>query len=401
MSDFTKKLKGTSFFFPGEKEEDFHLLADGVEWEICFDPAVSASWNLLDDFLSSHADWIFGWITYDVKNSIEDLSSPHIDLMSIPQIYFMVPINVVRWNDLGFEVLKGEWKESFRDFAKASDSKISKTVSLNPRVQRKDYIEAIDHLKQHILEGDIYEINYCQEFFAREKLEDPMNTWRKLREHTNAPFSVYVKHEDLHVMCASPERYLKRTGDRLISQPIKGTIRRGKSLLEDEELKIALSNSQKEKSENVMIVDLVRNDLSKSAKRGSVRVEELFGVHTFQTVHHLISTVSSTLVPGTTFSKIIRDTFPMGSMTGAPKVRAMQLIDKYESSSRGLYSGTIGYFSPSGDFDFNVVIRSLFYREQLPYVSCSVGGAITALSNPDAEYEECLLKSEAIIKALS
>jgi para-aminobenzoate synthetase component 1 len=193
---------------------------------------------------------------------------------------------------------------------------------------------------------------------------------------------------------------LKREGNRIISQPIKGTSRRGQSTDEDNRLKKELSNSTKERAENVMIVDLVRNDLSRCAERDSVRVDELFGVHSFKTVHHLVSTISCTVPSSIGWVELIQTTFPMGSMTGAPKLSAMKLISAQEKTERGVYSGSIGYIEPNGDFDFNVVIRSVQYDNLSERVSCHVGGAITALCNATDEYNECLLKAEAVLRAL-
>jgi para-aminobenzoate synthetase component 1 len=315
---------------------------------------------------------------------------------------------VIRYemNTRNAHVLKGEasilkeiaFEKLFAAFNGNSEKRQS--LQLKPRMDREQYLQAIHQLQQHIHEGDIYEVNYCQEFYAAQSLHDPWAVWQRLNTFTEAPFSSYVQLGEHYLLSASPERYLKREGDRIISQPIKGTIKRGKTEQEEEELKQSLLHSEKERSENVMIVDLVRNDLSKSAKRGSVKVDELFGVYTFKTVHHLISTVSGELKEGTTFTQLLRDTFPMGSMTGAPKFKAMQLIDQYEYARRGLYSGSVGYITPNGDFDFNVVIRSIVYNANKPYISCSVGSAITALSDPEKEFEECLLKAEAIMKTL-
>ncbi len=376
------------------------MLGYGIEKIFCVEIANSHSWIALDEWIDEQDGWIFCWISYDSKNAIENLSSRHKDHVEIPQLMFVVPQHVVRWNEDGREVLKGMWSDDFYQYAQGGDSHFHSGVSVTPRVSKEEYLFAVNELMKQIQDGNIYEVNYCQEFFAEEKLKSPLDTWKKLSSSTHAPFSVYVKYKNFHVMCASPERFLKKDGNKLISQPIKGTIRRGSSNEEDEQLKEDLYQNPKERSENVMIVDLVRNDLAKSAERGSVKVDELFGVYTFKTVHHLISTVSSVVKSDITFSQLIRDTFPMGSMTGAPKVSAMKLIDQHEYSARGLYSGSIGYLSPEGDFDLNVVIRSLLYNDQKPYISFHVGGAITSQCIPESEYDECTLKAEALLNAL-
>lgn len=206
----------------------------------------------------------------------------------------------------------------------------------------------------------------------------------------------FLKLNDKYLMSASPERYIKKEGTKIISQPIKGTAKREDDFILDSILKNNLVTDQKERSENVMIVDLVRNDLSQTATKGSVKVEELCKIYTFDQVHQMISTVTSQVAENTHPIDIIKSTFPMGSMTGAPKISAMKIIETLEETKRGLYSGAVGYISPSGDFDFNVVIRSILYNASNKYVSYSVGGAITAKSDPLNEYEECLLKAKAM-----
>jgi para-aminobenzoate synthetase component 1 len=389
----------TVFYIPANDSARRHLLATGVVAKLEVQADGFIDWKEVDDFIASHQTWVFGWLSYEAKNDIEHLHSQESEL-NLPKLCLIVPENVVRWNDDGYEVVKGRWDEQFLDWGKRDFPIENEGITLNPRMRKEQYLTAINKLLQHIQAGDIYEVNYCQEFRAHVALKDPIAVWKKMLSMTHAPFSLYVQHNSHHVLCASPERYLSMTDRVVTSQPIKGTIRRGITEQEDEELERRLRESRKEQSENVMIVDLVRNDLSKSAEKGSVKVTELFGIHSFKTVHHMISTITAKVKDGVTFSRLIRDTFPMGSMTGAPKVRAMQLIDTYEKSARGLYSGTIGYITPEGDFDFNVVIRSLIYDESKPYLSCSVGSAITALSDPEAEYDECLLKAEALLRSL-
>ena len=252
----------------------------------------------------------------------------------------------------------------------------------------------------HIHRGDIYEANFCQEFYAETAYIDPLETYKKLNAISKAPFATYFKNHKKYVLSASPERYLKKMEDLVISQPIKGTASRSENKIVDERLKIELQNNQKERSENIMIVDLVRNDLSHTANKGTVTVEELCEIYTFEQVHQMISTITSKVDAKIPPVHIIKTTFPMGSMTGAPKISAMQIIETLEETKRGLYSGSIGYFSPSGDFDFNVVIRSILYNAEKHYVSYSVGSAITSKSEPLKEYEECLTKAKAMKEVL-
>ena len=244
-------------------------------------------------------------------------------------------------------------------------------------------------------------MNFCTEFLATNADINPANTYQQLNKVSPAPFSGYYRLNDKYLISSSPERFLAKRKEKIISQPIKGTIRRGLSENEDILLKHKLKTDKKERAENIMIVDLVRNDLSKTAKRGSVTVEELCGIYSYKYVHQMISTVVSKLDERFDVADVIKTSFPMGSMTGAPKISAMQLIEKFEKSKRGLYSGCIGYISPEKDFDFNVVIRSILYNSSNKNLSFSVGSAITFKSVPENEYEECLLKAKAMIAVLS
>jgi len=252
----------------------------------------------------------------------------------------------------------------------------------------------------HIHRGDIYEANFCQEFYSENSTINPVEVYQHLNEISKPPFATFLKLKDKYLLSASPERYLKKDGNNMISQPIKGTEKRAKSKEEDANLISELEKNPKERAENIMIVDLVRNDLSRSAIKGSVKVEELCKVYTFEQVHQLVSTVSCKVKNNVHPVDIIKDTFPMGSMTGAPKISAMKIMEKLEETKRGLYSGAVGYFTPEGDFDFNVIIRSILYNSTEKYVSYSVGGAITAQSIPEKEYEECLLKAKAMKQVL-
>jgi para-aminobenzoate synthetase component 1 len=247
----------------------------------------------------------------------------------------------------------------------------------------------------------LYEVNFCQEFFCEHLQIDPVSLFEKLKRLSPAPFACFLRHNEKFLLCSSPERFLKKEKNKLIAQPIKGTIRRSESERDhDSQLKEQLRNDPKERAENVMIVDLMRNDLAKSSVPGTVKVEELFGIYTYPQVHQMISTVTSELRSDVHFVDAIRNAFPMGSMTGAPKIKAMQLIDHYEKTKRGLFSGSIGYITPDGDFDFNVVIRSMLYNRGNKYLSFQTGGAITYDSAAEKEYEESLLKAKAMMQIL-
>ncbi len=274
-------------------------------------------------------------------------------------------------------------------------------IVFESRITREEYLGTIRALRGHILRGDCYEINFCQEFYARQAVFDPWAAWQALSKASPNPFSAFYRLGERYLLCASPERYLKRTGSGLLSQPIKGTAPRVRDdAAADLQAGLALANSAKDQAENVMVVDLVRNDLSRVCRAGSVRVSELFGIYAFPQVFQMISAITGELLPGLHWSEAIRDTFPMGSMTGAPKNNVVRLIAQYERSRRGIFSGALGYVTPDGDFDFNVVIRSLLYRQDTRYLSYQVGSGITYNSDPAAEYEECLLKAQGIRKAL-
>jgi para-aminobenzoate synthetase component 1 len=273
-------------------------------------------------------------------------------------------------------------------------------INFTPRFTREEYLSTVDALRRHILRGDCYEINFCQEFFAQPVSIDPYATWQALSQASPNPFSAFYRLDHRYLLCASPERFLKKTGDTLFSQPIKGTAPRRQDGLADRRRQQELYHSAKDRAENVMVVDLVRNDLSRICRPGSVRVSELFGIYAFPQVYQMISTITGTLLPGLDWTDALRHCFPMGSMTGAPKHRVTQLIARYERSRRGLFSGAVGYITPEGDFDWNVVIRSLLYNQQSGYLSYQVGSGITWYSDPEAEYEECLVKAEGIRKAL-
>ena len=361
-------------------------------------------------FRNSSNRWAFGYITYDLKNHFETLESNNSDHLLFPLVNLVAPIIVLKfcsefvtiYYDDSFISKETAEKAYFLSISNTSVHKKHHNSQLNilPKISKEEYISKVEKLKEHIKRGNIYEINFCQEFFAKQAKINTVDIYNKLNKISEAPFSAYCRFNDLFVMCASPERFIKKEGSKLISQPIKGTAKRSKNSMEDELLKQELYYNEKERSENVMIVDLVRNDLSKISKAGSVKVEELFGLYTFKQVHQLISTVSCDLIEGTLFLDILKATFPMGSMTGAPKMSAMKLIEEFESTKRGLYSGAIGYITPEGDFDFNVVIRSILYNSTNEYLSFMTGSAITDKSDAESEYEECMLKAKAMYEVL-
>jgi len=343
-------------------------------------------------------------LSYDLKNQIERLKSQHPDFLQFPLIRFFQPEIYLHFqpdyfriysqknnvNTILNQILASPLPQSFTN----------PNIIVQSRVSKPEYLQAIADIKNDILNGEVYEMNYCLEFYAENVQLQPLALFLSLNQLSPMPFAGYVKLEDKYLLGASPERFIKKAGNKVLTQPIKGTIRRGITPEQDQELREQLRNDEKEIAENMMIMDLVRNDLSKSCVIGSVQVEEMFGIYGFKQVFQMITTVAGQLRPNCHPVNAIENAFPMGSMTGAPKIRAMQLIEQYEKTRRGLYSGSMGYFLPNGDFDFNVVIRSLQYNAPTGYLSFMVGSAITYDSDPEKEYQECLLKADALLKIL-
>lgn len=365
--------------------------------------------KVLEDFFNRNQGlYLFGCLSYDLKQTLHGLTSDNEDTVNFPDVIFWTPEYVVRMDQENFEFLQGEKTAESLDFVNKVLEEETNTnfhhydFAFRPRLSKVEYLDKVTQLKSHIQRGDIYEVNFCQEFIAENvEIKNLWDTYFKLNHLTQAPHSAFVRFDEFAVFCGSPERFLRKINERLISQPIKGTARRSAYPKEDERLKNALQNDPKERSENVMIVDLVRNDLSRLATKDSVTVDELCGAYTYETVHQLISTISCELRSTVSFSEIMQSTFPMGSMTGAPKRRAMELIESHENFKRGLFSGSIGYIDPKGDFDFNVVIRSLIYNSDKNILSCSVGSAITINSDPEKEYEECSVKVRRIMEGIN
>ena len=358
----------------------------------------------LQEFHDQHRDWMFGYLSYDLKNEIENLDSLNSDEMKVCNLEFFIPKYVFLLKGNSLEVLTYESKNDvdylIENFSSFRDSH-NQSISLNARESKEKYLQKINKIKKHIQQGDIYEMNYCVEYFAHNAHIDPEILFFKLNSLTTTPFSAFMHIKDNYVLCASPERFLRKNHDQVISQPIKGTIKRGENKKEDQDFIKTLKLSSKDISENIMITDLVRNDLSITANSESVHVDELCEVYTFKNVHQMITTISSKVDERIRLSDLLKSTFPMGSMTGAPKLRAMKLIEKYEEFKRGIFSGSIGYITPSGDFDFNVVIRSILYNRKSRYLSVGVGGAITINSDPSKEYDECLVKIQPILESLN
>lgn len=361
----------------------------------------------LKQYQQTTKDWLFGYLGYDLKNNVENLESKNYDGLDFADLFFFQPkkLFLLKGNQLEIQYLNmcdDEVEDDFREISVQCSvfSVQSPEIQIKQRISKQNYLEKVTQLLEHINHGDLYEANFCMEFFAENVAIDPLEKFLKLNEISQAPFTVFFKNNKQFLLSASPERYLKKVGENLISQPIKGTSKRFSDPDEDEMSKNRLLLDPKEKAENIMITDLVRNDLSRTAQKNTVEVKELCGIYSFLQVHQMISTITSKMDPKYAPVDALQTTFPMGSMTGAPKYATMKLIEDLEETKRGLYSGAVGYFTPSGDFDFNVVIRSILYNEENRYVSFSVGSAITSLSIPEMEYEECLLKAKAMHEVL-
>lgn len=367
------------------------------------------AFDKLNEYQQITKDWLFGYLSYDLKNDTEALSSDNFDGLGFPDLYFFQPkkLFLLKGDQLEMHYLtmcddemEADLSEITNYELRITDEASETSIEIQQRISKEKYISKAGQMLVHIQRGDIYEANFCMEFYAEDTTIEPLETFAKLNEISTPPFACFFKNHKQYLFSASPERYIRKESSKLISQPIKGTGRRSADAQEDGDIKQQISENEKERSENIMIVDLVRNDLSRTATPGSVQVEELCGAYTFRQVHHLISTVTSQLREEFTPVQALKTTFPMGSMTGAPKISAMQIIEKLEETKRGLYSGAMGYFTPDGDFDFNVVIRSILYNAESNYVSFSVGSAITAKATPEQEYEECLVKAAAMRRVL-
>jgi len=361
----------------------------------------------LKQYQQATKDWLFGYFSFDLKNDVEALHSRNFDGLDFPDLFFFQPkkIFLLKGDELEIQYLKmcdDEFEPDFEEIVKSQESRANsqEIPIIQQRISKENYLKKVSKILEHIHRGDIYEANFCMEFFAENTTINPLEKFQKLNEISKSPLAVYFKNNRQFLLSASPERYLKKEEELLISQPIKGTAKRFQDSLEDEKSKIQLASDPKERAENIMVSDLVRNDLSRTAQRGSVKVDELCGIYSFQQVHQMISTITSKLDTQYTAVDAIKTTFPMGSMTGTPKVSVLKIIEELEETKRGLYSGAVGYFTPNSDFDFNVVIRSILYNQERNYVSFSVGSAITSQSVPEREYEECLLKAKAMREVL-
>ncbi|WP_158993603.1 anthranilate synthase component I family protein [Mucilaginibacter sp. L196] len=386
--------------FPDQYSKFDALIAIGVKSSITAN--AGNAFEQLAKFRTENEGWITGFFGYDLKNEVENLTSSNPDALDFPDLYFFASKHLILLKGNQIEIISDDEQFILDNIQNHQPHQTTKSSSINIqyRFSKAEYLDAANKIKEHISRGDIYVTNFCQEFFAENAVIDPLEVFSKLNTISPNPFAGFFKWGSNYILSASPERFLAKRDEKLISQPIKGTAKRGKTAEEDEAIKQQLRSHTKELQENVMIVDLVRNDLTRSAKQGTVKAEELFEIRSFNQLHQMVSTVVCEIENDLTPIDAIRNTFPMGSMTGAPKMSAMRLMEEFERSKRGAYSGAMGYFSPDGDFDFNVVIRTILYNATKKYLSFQVGSAITYHADAEQEYEECLLKAKAILQVL-
>ncbi len=404
---------GNAHLFTHYPHQPFRtLLAIGAKELLPTKPEKLTHLEWLQSFQTQAQDYVFGFLSYDLKNEIENLQSQNPAAIHFPPTFWFVPQHLIEFDEQQITIYTFDNPQVIYQQICATNLPLLATNAIQNGEKNKnktlitcsltkeDYIQSVEQIKQNIREGEVYELNFCLHFSAQQKIS-PVAAYWQLKTISPMPFACFFKYQNLYLIGASPERFLKKEGQQIISQPIKGTVKRGKTPEEDQLLQQQLKNSEKERAENLMIVDLVRNDFARTAQTGSIKVEELFGIYGFAQVSQMISTVVATVASPTLLTTIIKNAFPMGSMTGAPKIRAMQLIDHYETHQRGLFSGAVGYFTPTNDFDLNVVIRTIFYDDHAQTINFMAGSAITYDSDAAQEYEECLLKTQAIRKVLN
>lgn len=407
---FAQKSKHLVFLNSNNQPDDYKMQESILAFEPLSELLIEEdnAFEKLENYKKRTNDWLFGFLTYDLKNQLQRLKSENFDGLNFPDLFFFQPKKIIfiNSNNVVFHYLLNNENEILKDFNSINSLTIVEdftkaNLEIKQRISKEQYLEKVKQMQYEIAQGNIYEANFCMEFFSENKPIKPLKTYWDLNNISKAPFSSLLKMNNKYAISASPERYIQKQNQTIISQPIKGTAKRSGNKLEDENLKHQLQSNQKERAENIMIVDLVRNDMSKIAKKNSVTVDELCGIYSYNQTHNMISTIRAELNSEATFIDVIKETFPMGSMTGAPKYSAMKIIENLEQTKRGLYSGAIGYFTPEDDFDFNVVIRSVLYNQSEQYVSFSVGSAITFKAIAEQEYEECLLKAKAMKQVLS
>lgn len=356
-----------------------------------------------------------GYFSYDLSKKLEKLPDSAKKIVDVPDCYFVFYDNAVV-HDIGRKKAYINSLGILRDSLASVEMIVERIETYIPSetngseiadkedrpvfkspFSKFEYMEAVESMRQYIEDGHIYIANMTHTFMSAFD-KSPMETYEKLRRINPAPFSAYMPLDGFNILSSSPERFLDIRKGKVQTRPIKGTVPRGRTPHEDEENRNRLKNSEKDKSELLMIVDLERNDISRVCIPGSVKVTELFEIEEYATVFHLVSTVEGRLKDDCTSVDCIRDVFPGGSITGAPKIRAMEIIDELEKTGRNIYTGSIGYLGFDGNADFNIIIRTILLKDGTAYIG--VGGGITWESDPEMEYVETIDKARALFKAL-
>ncbi|MBC5740088.1 aminodeoxychorismate synthase component I [Blautia sp. 2744] len=353
-----------------------------------------------------------GYFSYEYGRKLMEVDSVKEDLVSIPDavlVFYDFYIIEDRHEQRTYLIANGITREAAKlldemesringkpvYMQKESDTEYP--IEVQPNFAKDEYKQAVDRMIRYIIEGDIYITNMTQQLTVKSD-KVPLDVFYDLRENNPSPFGGYFDYGDFQIVCASPERFLKMQKGHVNTRPIKGTRKRGETPEEDMFMRTELENSEKDKSELLMIVDLERNDLNRVCRPGSVKVTELFSVEEYATVFHLVSDIEGDLEESKNVMDLLEAAFPGGSITGAPKYRAMEIIDELENNKRNLYTGSIGYLTLDGGCDFNIVIRTALYKDGKYYLG--VGGGITAESDLEFEYEETLQKAKAVLLAM-
>lgn len=361
-------------------------IARGIQRSLLLNhPVTDGDWHELNLWISRQSQPVVLLTSYESGFPLLKLQTTKPFHQEPPSILAVVP-----------ETMEEIWEEEVLQFNNSSFP-----ISFQPNLSQVDYINGVQSVQDHLRMGDFYEANFCTRWSAVASIPQPYETWKKVFTRNPAPFAAYLHFKNWHLLSLSPERFMCKEGTKLFSQPIKGTIKRGLSHSHDEELKRQLLNSKKDQSENVMIVDLVRNDLSKIAEKASVHVDELCGLYSFKHLHHLISTISCRIHQNLSAVDAYKALFPMGSMTGAPKRKCVETMHELEMDPRGWYSGSLAVIEPNGDWDANVIIRSILYNQEKHTCHMGIGSAITLQSNPEEEWNECNLKAQSFLAYLN
>ena len=349
-----------------------------------------------------------GYISYDVCRILEQIPDNSSEDHKISDMKFIFYNNIIIFdlqnNKQYITSLNGNEEEldliinKIKDTVKLEEQKVKDSnKKFISNFNKENYKLAIRKLKDYIVSGDVYIANMTQRFYT-ESTEDSFEIYKKLRSINKAPFSAFMNFKDFQIISSSPERFLEINNRMVVTRPIKGTRPRGKTEEEDKKNSLELLNSEKDRAELLMVVDLERNDLSKVCKPHSVKVTELFKLETYATVFHLVSTVEGELKDEVSAVKCIKECFPGGSITGTPKIRSMEIIEELEGLKRNIYTGSIGYFDFRGNADFNIAIRTIIKKDNKAYFG--VGGGITYDSNEEDEYNETLDKAKALMRVL-